>query len=110
MPGRVVRMVIRQRLAARSIKIFGTDAGSSFFFSNSRISRSSVSSLPNSFFPAYHLERQSRLTAMRIPIGLVFWPISKKEEWSNGVLEEWSAGVMAWTDEEVLLNTPTLHY
>ena len=36
-PGRAVRIVMRQRLAARSIKIFGTDAVSSFFFSRSRI-------------------------------------------------------------------------
>src|SRR2546430_12241021 len=35
-------------------------------------------SLPNSFFSAYHLERQSLLTAMRRPIGFVFWPIDRK--------------------------------
>src|SRR5512138_2329664 len=75
MPGRAVKMVMRQRLAARSIKILGTDADSSFFFSSSRISRSSLSSLPNSFLPEYHLDRQSRLTAMRRPTGLVFCPI-----------------------------------
>src|SRR5262245_11720471 len=74
-PGRAVRIVMRQRLAARSIKIFGTEADSSFFFNSSRISRSSVSNLPNSFFPAYHFERQSLLTATRRPTGLVFWPI-----------------------------------
>src|ERR1035438_9423732 len=75
MPGRAVKMVIRHRLAARSIRICGTEADSSFFFRNSRMSRSSVSSLPNSFLPAYHLDRQSWLTAMRRPIGLVFCPI-----------------------------------
>src|SRR5467141_2486514 len=75
MPGRAVVMVIRQRLAARSMRICGTDADSSFFLSKSRIWRSSVSSLPNSFLPAYHLERQSRLTAIRRPIGFVFCPI-----------------------------------
>src|ERR1017187_6961894 len=75
MPGRAVRMVMRQRLAARSIRIWGTEADSSFFFNSSRISRSSVSSLPNSFLPAYHLERQSWLAAIRKPIGLVFCPI-----------------------------------
>src|SRR6187401_2840628 len=74
-PGRAVRMVMRQRLAARSIRIRGTEADSSFFFSSARISRSSVRSLPNSFLPAYHFERQSLLTATRRPIGLVFWPI-----------------------------------
>src|SRR5438477_9758530 len=41
----------------------------------SRILRSSASSFPNSFFSAYHLERQSLLTAIRSPIGLVFCPI-----------------------------------
>src|SRR6476620_9958449 len=75
MPGRAVRMVMRQRLAARSIKICGTDSVSSFFLSKVRISRSSVRSLPNSFLPAYHLERQSRVTAIRRPIGFVFCPI-----------------------------------
>src|SRR5580704_13674144 len=74
-PGRAVRMVTRQRLVARSIKILGTEAVSSFFLSNSRIWRSSVSRAGNSFLPAYHLERQSLLTATRTPIGLVFWPI-----------------------------------
>src|SRR5579862_3292338 len=74
-PGRAVKIVTRQRLVARSIKIFGTDAVSSFFFSNSRIFRSSVSNGPNSFLPANHFERQSRLTATRRPIGFVFWPI-----------------------------------
>src|SRR5436190_9628684 len=43
----------------------------------SRILRSSASSLPNSFFSAYHFERQSLLTAIRSPIGLVFCPITK---------------------------------
>src|SRR5438094_3420820 len=75
MPGRAVMMVIRQRLAARSMRIWGTEADSSFFFSNSRMLRSSVRSLPNSFLPAYHLERQSLFTAMRKPIGFVFCPI-----------------------------------
>src|SRR5882672_3413747 len=74
-PGRAVRIVTRQRFVARSIKIFGTEAPSSFFFSRSRIWRSSVSSLLNSFLSAYHFERQSLLTATRKPIGLVFWPI-----------------------------------
>src|SRR6516225_9361498 len=74
-PGRAVKIVTRQRFVARSIKIFGTEADSSFFLSNSRISRSSLSSLPKSFLSAYHLERQSLLTATRKPIGLVFWPI-----------------------------------
>src|SRR6516225_10006129 len=74
-PGRAVKIVTRQRFVARSIKIFGTEADSSFFLSNSRISRSSLSSLPKSFLSAYHLERQSLLTATRRPIGLVFWPI-----------------------------------
>src|SRR5690242_8724253 len=76
-PGRAVRIVMRQRVAARSIKIFGTEADSSFFLSTSRILRSSVSSLPNSFFSAYHFERQSRFTATRRPIGLVFCPINQ---------------------------------
>src|SRR6516225_7679798 len=83
MPGRAVRMVMRQRLAARSIKICGTEADSSFFFSRSRISRSSVSSLPNSFLPAYHFERQSRVTAIRRPTGFVFCPIE------NQFVNEW---------------------
>ena len=74
-PGRAVIIVTRQRLVARSIKILGTEAVSSFFFSSSRISRSSVSSLPNSFLLAYHFERQSLLTATRRPIGFVFWPM-----------------------------------
>src|ERR1051325_1645605 len=74
-PGRAVMMVMRQRLAARSIRIWGTDADSSFFLSKVRMLRSSVSSLPNSFLSAYHFERQSRLTAMRKPIGFVFWPM-----------------------------------
>src|SRR5580692_3604713 len=74
-PGRAVRMVTRQRLVARSIKIFGTEAVSSFFLSSSRISRSSVSNWPNSFLEANHFERQSLLTATRRPIGFVFWPI-----------------------------------
>src|SRR5271163_2940048 len=74
-PGRAVKMVTRQRFVARSIKILGTDAVSSFFLSSARISRSSLSSLPNSFLSANHLERQSLLTATRKPIGLVFWPI-----------------------------------
>src|SRR2546427_496173 len=77
MPGRAVMIVMRQRLAARSIRICGTEADSSFFLSSSRMLRSSVSSLPNSFLPAYHLERQSRLTAMRKPTGFVFWPIDQ---------------------------------
>ena len=67
--------LIRQRLAARSIKICGTEADSSFFFRSRRMLRSSVSSLPNSFLFAYHFDRQSWLTARRRPIGLVFWPI-----------------------------------
>src|ERR1051325_2724420 len=75
-PGRAVKMVMRQRVAARSIWILGTDADSSFFFRMSRILRSSARSLPNSFFSAYHFERQSLLTAIRSPIGLVFCPIS----------------------------------
>src|SRR6266567_3178082 len=75
-PGRAVKMVMRQRVAARSIWIFGTDADSSFFFRISRILRSSASNLPNSFFSAYHLERQSLLTAIRSPIGFAFCPIS----------------------------------
>src|ERR1039457_1672947 len=74
-PGRAVRMVMRQRFAARSIKILGTAAASSFFFSSLRISRSSLNSLPNSFFSAYHFERQSLLTPTRRPIGFVFCPI-----------------------------------
>src|SRR5215475_8386193 len=74
-PGRAVKIVTRQRLVARSIWIFGTEAVSSFFLRRLRISRSSLSSLPNSFLSAYHLERQSLLTATRRPIGLVFWPI-----------------------------------
>src|ERR1017187_10213537 len=74
-PGRAVIIVTRQRLAARSIKILGTAAPLSFFFSRSRISRSSVSSALNSFLLAYHLERQSLLTATRRPIGFVFWPM-----------------------------------
>src|SRR5450755_4292453 len=74
-PGRAVIMVTRQRLVARSIKIFGTDAPSSFFFRNVRILRSSVSSAPNSFLLAYHFERQSLLTPTRRPIGFVFCPI-----------------------------------
>src|SRR5262245_25996394 len=74
-PGRAVKMVIRQRVAARSIMILGTEADSSFFLRISRIFRSSVSSLPKSFLSAYHFERQSLLTATRRPIGLVFCPI-----------------------------------
>src|SRR5580658_4737481 len=74
-PGRAVKIVTRQRLVARSIKILGTEAVSSFFLSNSRISRSSFSNWLNSFFPANHFERQSLLTATRRPIGFVFWPI-----------------------------------
>src|ERR1041385_4369186 len=54
-------------------------ADSSFFFSSSRISRSSVNNLPNSFLPAYHFERQSRVTATRKPTGLVFWPILERQ-------------------------------
>src|SRR6266704_2397297 len=76
-PGRAVRIVIRQRLAARSMRIWGTEADSSFFLSSSRILRSSVRSLPNSFLPAYHFERQSRVTAIRRPIGFVFCPIRR---------------------------------
>jgi hypothetical protein len=68
-------MVTRQRLVARSIKMRGTEAVSSFFFRKSRISRSSLSSLAKSFLSAYHFYRQSLLTATRKPIGLVFWPI-----------------------------------
>src|SRR5436190_2326677 len=79
-PGRAVKIVMRQRVAARSIWIFGTDADSSFFFRMSRIRRSSASNLPNSFFSAYHFERQSLLTAMRSPIGLVFCPITKPRQ------------------------------
>src|SRR5579862_6004967 len=74
-PGRAVKMVTRQRLVARSIKILGTDAVSSFFFKRVRICRSSLSSVPNSFLPANHFERQSLLTPTRRPIGFVFWPI-----------------------------------
>src|SRR5271154_2423722 len=74
-PGRAVMIVTRQRLVARSIKILGTDAPSSFFFRNARILRSSVNSAPNSFLLAYHFERQSLLTATRRPIGFVFWPM-----------------------------------
>src|SRR5215472_5800917 len=77
-PGRAVRMVMRQRLAARSIRICGTEADSSFFFSSSRISRSSVNSFPNSFLPAYHFERQSLVTATRRPTGFVFWPMDQQ--------------------------------
>src|SRR5438034_9131613 len=84
MPGRAVKIVMRQRLAARSIRIRGTDADSSFFLSNPRIARSSPSSLPNSFFPAYHFERQSLVTATRRPTGLVFCPIGQKL--SDGVM------------------------
>src|SRR2546430_4483755 len=73
-------MVMRQRVAARSIWIFGTEADSSFFFRMSRILRSSANSLPNSFFSAYHLDRQSLLTATRSPIGLVFCPIANSEQ------------------------------
>src|SRR2546421_7571599 len=46
----------------------------------SRILRSSANSLPNSFFSAYHLDRQSLLTATRSPIGLVFCPIANSEQ------------------------------
>src|SRR5437660_1508472 len=90
-PGRAVRIVMRQRLAARSIRISGTEADSSFFLSSSRMLRSSVSSLPNSFLPAYHLERQSRLTAMRKPIGFVFWPMGQER---NGLVDWWIGGLM----------------
>ncbi len=69
------RASMNYRLAARSIKILGTAAESSFFFKRSRISRSSVSNWLNSFLLAYHFERQSLLTATRRPIGLVFWPM-----------------------------------
>src|ERR1051326_8943658 len=88
LPVRAVRIVMRQRLAARSIRICGTEADSSFFLSNSRIWRSSVNSLPNSFLPAYHLERQSRFTAIRRPIGFVFCPIRLgMAKWINGLLK-----------------------
>src|SRR5512138_3349446 len=97
-PGRAVRIVMRQRLAARSIRILGTDADSSFFFSRSRISRSSVSSRPNSFLPAYHFERQSRFTAMRRPTGLVFCPIL-----ITGAMECWSAGGSYHSSERTIL-------
>src|SRR3954453_16788078 len=93
MPGRAVVMVMRQRLAARSIKICGTEADSSFFFSRSRILRSSVRGLPNSFLPAYHLERQSRVTAMRRPIGFVFCPIRLRD----GLLDQWMVGWLGLT-------------
>src|SRR5947207_8437653 len=73
--GRAVKMVMRQRVAARSMRILGTEADSSFFLSRSRICRSSISSLPKSFFSANHLDAQSLVTATRRPIGLVFWPI-----------------------------------
>src|SRR6476646_6975011 len=89
MPGRAVMMVMRQRLAARSMRICGTEAVSSFFLSRSRICRSSVRSLPNSFFSAYHLERQSLLTAMRRPIGFVFCPMS-------GEIDYWVSGLLEW--------------
>src|SRR2546430_14581183 len=46
----------------------------------SRILRSSANSLPNSFFSAYHLDRQSLLTATRSPIGLAFCPIANSEQ------------------------------
>ena len=52
--------------------ILGTEAVSSFFFRIPRSIRSSASSLPKSFLSEYHLERQSLVTAMRNPIGLVF--------------------------------------
>src|SRR5476651_236281 len=74
-PGRAVMMVTRQRLVARSIKTFGTEAPSSFLRRKSRILRSSVRSAPKSFLLAYHFERQSLLTPTRKPIGLTFCPI-----------------------------------
>src|SRR3974390_1749587 len=101
-PGRAVRMVTRQRLAARSIKIFGTDAVSSFFFNSARICRSSLSSAPNSFLPANHFERQSRLTATRKPIGFVFWPILfvGKGDFDVGTaFEDWTGGTASFRSE-----------
>src|SRR5271154_1222112 len=90
-PGRAVMIVTRQRLVARSIKILGTDAPSSFFFRNARILRSSVNNAPNSFLLAYHFERQSLLTATRRPIGLAFWPITYS---SDKVILMWQRRLM----------------
>ena len=63
----------------RAILMASPPSSPSCCFVRGRMLRSSVSSLPNSFFPAYHFERQSLLTATRSPIGLVFCPIIRRE-------------------------------
>src|SRR6266542_2080475 len=105
-PGRAVKMVMRQRVAARSIWIFGTEADSSFFFRISRIRRSSASSLPNSFFSAYHFERQSLLAGIHSPIGVVFCPMVRIGEMES----ERDGGMEGWRDEQSACRSPTLQH
>src|SRR5262245_52771438 len=105
-PGRAVRIVMRQRLAARSIKIFGTEAVSSFFLRISRILRSSASSGPNSFLGEYHFERQSLLTATRRPIGLVFCPILLLVRQSD---LDVATALDDWTSRTARLGSEPLH-
>ena len=71
------KIVIRQRVAARSIRIFGTEADSSFFFRISRIFGPPSAACRILSF-GVHFERQSLVTAMRRPIGFVFVPYNNQ--------------------------------
>src|SRR5574343_1697814 len=74
-PGRAEKMVIRALLAGRSIKIRDTAAFFSFFFRNSRTSRSSASIEAKLRLVAYQRDAQLRVTARRKPVGWIFCPM-----------------------------------
>src|SRR5580658_11368225 len=59
------------------MKMRGTEACFSFSIRVVRMSWSSSRSLEKSFLLAYQRDCQSRRTARRKPIGLVFWPMER---------------------------------
>ncbi len=73
-PGRAVKTVTRARWAYRSITMSATAASFRRARTRSRITRSSFSRSPNSFFSAYQRLFHCLWTAVRNPIGLTFWP------------------------------------
>src|SRR3989344_4739084 len=74
-PGRAEKMVMRALLAGRSIKMRDTAAFLSFFFRNSRTSRSSARIEAKLRLVAYQRDAQLRVTARRKPVGWIFCPM-----------------------------------
>src|SRR5574343_211728 len=74
-PGRAEKMVIRALLAGRSIKIRDTAEFFSFFYRNSRTSRTSASIETKLRLVAYQRDAQLRVTARRKPVGWIFCPM-----------------------------------